>query len=158
MDWKYGNIGSHVYDATLIGEIISKSLKKNKNIRCFNCDKQVHMKRDCRQGISRNIVFFFIEIIQKEGPSFLEYAEGMAKAYIGLMNADEQKTGKVIFSIGKSPRGPHVHIKLDSGIPFPVSFGKLIHKANNLDLWELLETDPPSKKHTEPGSRPLTHM
>lgn len=39
---------------------------------------------------------FFLELIQKEGPSLLEYAKDMAKAGIGLMNADQQGKGKVI--------------------------------------------------------------
>lgn len=29
--------GSEAYDATLIREPISKHLKKNENVRCFNC-------------------------------------------------------------------------------------------------------------------------
>lgn len=45
------DVGSYVYDATLTGEIVSKSFKKNKNVRCFNCGEQDHLKRDCRQGI-----------------------------------------------------------------------------------------------------------
>ena len=44
-------------------------------------------------------LFFFIslDITQKEGPSLLEYVEGMAKADIGLMNTDQQGLGKGIF-------------------------------------------------------------
>jgi hypothetical protein len=52
------DIGSHIYDGTLIEVVISKSFKKNQNVRFFNCDKQGHLKRDCRQGIPRNNVFF----------------------------------------------------------------------------------------------------
>jgi len=54
------DIGSHFYDANLRGEIISKTLKKIQNDRCFNCDKQGYLKTDCRQGISRNNVFVFL--------------------------------------------------------------------------------------------------
>lgn len=46
--------------------------------RCFNYGKLAHLKKDCRQGVPRNSVF--LEIIKTVGPSFLEYAEGMAKA------------------------------------------------------------------------------
>lgn len=51
------DIGSYVYDATLIREVISKSFKKNQNARHFNCGKQGHLKSNCRQEISRNNVF-----------------------------------------------------------------------------------------------------
>jgi hypothetical protein len=30
--------------------------------------------------------------------------------------------------------------------------------STNLDLWELPETEPPTKKNTEAGLRPWTHM
>lgn len=43
-----GDIRSHIYDPTLIGEVMSESLKKNQNGRCFNRGKQGHLKRDCR--------------------------------------------------------------------------------------------------------------
>jgi hypothetical protein len=59
--------------------------------------KQGHLKRDCQQSIPRNNDFFFLEIMQREGPSLLEYVEGMAKADIGLMNTDQQGLGKGIF-------------------------------------------------------------
>lgn len=38
----------------------------------------------------------FLEINQKEGPRFLEYAEGVAKVGTELMNADQQVVDKVI--------------------------------------------------------------
>ena len=38
--------------------MISKNFKKNQNVRCYNCDKQVHLQRDCRQGILETIFFF----------------------------------------------------------------------------------------------------
>lgn len=38
-----GDIRSHIYDPTLIGEAISKSLEKNQNGRCFNRGKQGHL-------------------------------------------------------------------------------------------------------------------
>lgn len=49
--------GSHGYDATPIGELISKSFKKNHNVRCFNCDKPGHLKRNCRHCVPRNNAF-----------------------------------------------------------------------------------------------------
>jgi hypothetical protein len=41
--------------------------------------------------------------IQTEGPSILRYAEGVAKAGIGLLNADQQRTGMVILCHFKIP-------------------------------------------------------
>lgn len=51
------DIGSHTYDATLIVEVISKGIKKSQTVRCLGCGKLGHFKRDCRQGVPRNIVF-----------------------------------------------------------------------------------------------------
>ena len=53
----------------------------------------IFKKKDHRQGIPRNNVLF-LEIIQTEGRSLLEYAD-VAKASIGLMNKDRQGAGKI---------------------------------------------------------------
>lgn len=45
------DIGPHIYDDILIGEVISKSFKKNQNLRCFNCGKQGHLKMNCKQDV-----------------------------------------------------------------------------------------------------------
>lgn len=44
---------------------------------------------DFRQG-TPGTNFFFLEIIQREDFSLLGYAEGVAEAGIGVMNADQQ--------------------------------------------------------------------
>lgn len=54
---KTDDIGSHIYGANLLGEVLSKTFKKNKNGRCFNCGKQGHLKRYCRHGNCRNNFF-----------------------------------------------------------------------------------------------------
>lgn len=51
------DIESHTHDDIWIGEKIYKKFKKNQNVRCFNCDKQGHLKGDYRQGVSRNCLF-----------------------------------------------------------------------------------------------------
>lgn len=73
------------------------------------------MKRDCKKGIPRNNVFQ--EIIQTEGPGLLEHAEVMVKAGIGLLDVDQERSGKV--TTMKSPKGPSEgpQIKFDSIIP-----------------------------------------
>ena len=43
----------HAYDAAMT-EAISKNFKKNQSVISFNCDKQGHLKRDCRQDVPRN--------------------------------------------------------------------------------------------------------
>lgn len=53
------DIGSHIYDVTLTGTEISKSIKKNQNAKCFNYGKQGHLTK---QGITTNNAF--LEIIQ----------------------------------------------------------------------------------------------
>lgn len=40
-------------------------------------------------------MFFCLDIIQTEGPSILKYSEGIEKATIGIINADQQGTDKV---------------------------------------------------------------
>lgn len=62
-----GDTRAHIYDATLIGEVIPKSLKDNQNGRSFNCEKQGHLKRDWREGILE-IVFFFSRDNPKRRP------------------------------------------------------------------------------------------
>lgn len=42
---------------------------------------------------------------QTEGPSILGYAEDVAKAGIGIINADQQRTGKIILSHFQIPLG-----------------------------------------------------
>jgi hypothetical protein len=65
-------------------------------------------------------MFFFLELIQKEGPSLLEYAEGMAKASIGLMNANQQGRGKATLCHCRESADPISNlIQL-----FPVSIGE----------------------------------
>jgi hypothetical protein len=67
--------GSHIYDAILLGEVISKSFNKSQNVRCFNCGKQGHLKRDCRQGISRN------NVISRENPKISPQPSGVCRRY-----------------------------------------------------------------------------
>ena len=52
------NIELIEHDDTWIGEVISRGLKKSSNVKCFNHGKQDPLKRDCRQDIPRNSVFF----------------------------------------------------------------------------------------------------
>ena len=41
-------------DESWVGEEISKVMRGHQPTKYFNCDKFGHLKRDCRQGISRN--------------------------------------------------------------------------------------------------------
>ena len=52
------------------------------------------MKRDHKQGVSKTTIFL-LEIIHKEVLGPLEDSEAVAKVGIGMMNADQQGTGKV---------------------------------------------------------------
>lgn len=61
------------------------------------------MKINCKQGFPRKTCF--LEIIYKEGPSLLEHAEGVTKADIRLVHADQQRIGKVTLCHRKKPKG-----------------------------------------------------
>jgi hypothetical protein len=65
------------------------------------------LTRDCRPGIPRKD-FFPPQIIQKEGPSLLEYEKGVAKVSTELMNADQKVIGKVKLCLQKHPMGPRI--------------------------------------------------
>ena len=67
------NIESHDHDDAWTGEVISRGLRKNRNVQCYNCGKQGHLKRDCTQGVPRNNVF--LRIIHSECPSLLDYVK-----------------------------------------------------------------------------------
>ena len=49
--------------------MISKKFKKNQKFRCFNCGKQDHLKRGCRQDLPRNNVFSTDNSISRPRPS-----------------------------------------------------------------------------------------
>ena len=42
-----------------VGEEISKGRRRHQNAKYFNCDRIGHLRKDCRQGISKNIVSFW---------------------------------------------------------------------------------------------------
>ena len=85
--------------------MISRSLRKNGNVKCYNCGKQDHLKRDCRHSIPGNNVI--LKVIHSEYPSLLDYAEDVAKPGTGLMNVGQRGILKVIFfAIGKLHEGP----------------------------------------------------
>ena len=77
-------------------------MEKNQNFRCFNCGRQGHLKKECREIAPRNNV---IEIIQTEGHSLLECAEDVAEAGTGLKNVDQQGAGKKTLCHWEVPTG-----------------------------------------------------
>lgn len=60
------------------------------------------VKRECKYSFSRNNVFF-LSIIQTECLCLLDYAEGVARTGIGLMNADQQGKIKVTLCHWEKP-------------------------------------------------------
>lgn len=62
------NIGSHAYDDTWIGEVISKNVKKTQKVRYFNWGKQGHLKGIVEKELLERI--FFLDTVQTEGSGF----------------------------------------------------------------------------------------
>ena len=58
-DWIRETINVNLYDNddNLVGELLSRGRGTSPNIRCFHCGMPGHIKRDCKQGISRNNIF-----------------------------------------------------------------------------------------------------
>ena len=86
-EWIRGtiNIESHEHDDTymMLGELISRVLKKNPNIKCDHYGTQGQLKRDCGQGIPTKM--FLLRIIHSECPSLLDYVESFVNAGIELL-------------------------------------------------------------------------
>jgi hypothetical protein len=95
------DIASHAYDATLIGEVISKSLEKNQSVKGFNYDMQGHFKKYCSKTFLETV--FYVEITQMEDPRLLEFAEEVGQASIGLMDTDHQGIYKGTLSHQETP-------------------------------------------------------
>lgn len=85
-------IGFHAYIVSSIA-VTSKRNKKNQNGRCFNCGKQGHLTWIVGKGVIATI--FFWKVIQREVSCLLKYAEGVAKAGIGVMITDQKGIGNV---------------------------------------------------------------
>ena len=100
--WDTINIEFHEDDDAWIGEVISRGLRKNWNVQCYTCDKQSHLKRDCRQGVPRKK-----KVLSKNKPFritlFPNYMEDVAKAGIGLMNIGQWGIFMVILCHQETP-------------------------------------------------------
>ena len=85
----------------------AKNFKKKQSVRHFNYDEQGQLKwywarHSQNQWLGVLVALISLDI-QSEGPNILGYAEVVAKAGNGLLNADQQRTGKVILCHFKIP-------------------------------------------------------
>ena len=87
-----------------VGEAMSKGMRRHQNVKCFNCGRIEHLKRNCRQGIPRNNVFSGKGKMNVN--KLLDYAEGVAKTNIRPMNADQQRQTRQPDTIRKLLGGP----------------------------------------------------
>lgn len=73
----------------------SKKIKKNQKVGCFNYGKPGHLQRYLCKEFLGTMAFFFLRDNPNRDSCLLEYAEGVAKDDIELMNADQHETDKV---------------------------------------------------------------
>ena len=82
------NVETFDYNAeSWVGETISKVMRRHQIAKRFNCGRIGHLRRDCRQGISRNNISSGNGEIGDFGLQI--YVAGVAKADIGPMNAGQ---------------------------------------------------------------------
>ena len=89
-------------------------MKKNQNVKCFNCGKQGHLKEIVNMEFLETM--FFLSIIQTEFPSLLYYTESVVKADIELVNVGQQRTVKVTLCHWETPWGASPYVKFSSVI------------------------------------------
>ena len=56
-EWILHTINVETFDYSTeawVGEAIFNGMRRHQNTKCFNCDRTGHLRRDYRQGISRN--------------------------------------------------------------------------------------------------------
>ena len=70
-----------------VGKAISNGRRSHQNSKCFNCGRMGHMRKNCRQHISRNNTSSRNGRIG--GLSLQVYVGGVAKADIGQMNVGQ---------------------------------------------------------------------
>ena len=75
---------------TLVGETLSKGMRRHQNAKSFNCGRIGYLRRDCRQGIPQNKVSSGNGKIRRSYHSVGD----VAKTDIGAVNVDQQKTDK----------------------------------------------------------------
>ena len=94
-EWILHTMDIEIFDyntESWVVEAISRGMRRRQNAKCFNCGGIGHLRRDYRRGISRNNISSWMARIG--GLSLQVYVEGVVKANIGPINADQQKTGK----------------------------------------------------------------
>lgn len=91
------NVESHEHDDTymMIGDLISRVLKKNPNIKCDHYGKQGQLNRDCGQDTPTKT--FFLRIIHSECLSLLDYVESFVNIGIVLVTVYHWRIFKVTF-------------------------------------------------------------
>jgi len=117
------DIGSHVYDATLIGEEISKTIKKIPNDRCFNCGKPQFWEGTVGKAFLE--IFFFLKDNPKRRPQPSQVYRSCVK---GQNWTNECKSTRSTQSnplpLGNALRGL-MHAPISNSIQsFPIIVGK----------------------------------
>ena len=88
---------------TWVGEAIFKGVRRHHNVKCFNCGRIGHLRRDCIPGIPK--IMSPLRMMKIESLHLLDYVEDTAKADIGPMKVDQQKTRNSTQYHWKTPWG-----------------------------------------------------
>ena len=89
------------------GKAISNGKRRHQNIKCFNCGRMGHLRRDCRQGIPRNNVSSENGKDWKTQPSGI--CRRLAMSDTGPMNVGKNKTDQATRYHWENPWGILAH-------------------------------------------------
>ena len=116
-------------DESWVGNAISKAMRGHQPAKCFNCGKFGHLKRDFRQGISRNNTSSGNGRNRKPRPSGICRRSGKGQHWTNECRSTTDRQGNPKPS-GNSLRGLSQIPKPKVAQSFPVTMEDMSHQEN----------------------------